>query len=90
MVDEDMTKDIKVLKSQKSSDTYLFLDKSKCFSELPEGLQHSFGLYETVLEMELSPSTKLARAKAKDVLVAIESKGFYLQLPPTLKEIKHG
>ena len=90
MADKDMTKGVKVLKSQKNSDTYIFLDKSKCFSELPEGLQKSFGSHETVLEIELSPSKKLARADAKDVLAAIESKGFYLQLPPSLKEMNNG
>ena len=90
MADKDMIKKVKVLKSQKNSDTYIFLDKNKCFSELPEGLQKSFGSHETVLEIELSPSKKLARAHAEDVLAAIESKGFYLQLPPSLKEIKHG
>ncbi len=90
MADQRVTRDVKVLKSQKKLDAYLFLDKTKSFSALPEGLQSSFGSYELVLEMELSPSKKLARADAKDVLAAIESMGFYLQLPPTLEEIENG
>ena len=90
MADQIMTRDVKVLKSQKKSDTYLFLDETKCFSELPEGLQSSFGSYELVLEMELSSSKKLARADAKAVLEAIDSMGFYLQLPSTIEEIENG
>ncbi len=85
-----MNRDIKVFKSKKKSDTYVFVDKTKCFSELPEGLQSSFGPYELVLEMALSPSRKLARVSGKEVLAAIESIGFYLQLPPGLNEIENG
>jgi uncharacterized protein YcgL (UPF0745 family) len=32
----------------------------------------------------ITPDKKLARAIAKDVLAAIESQGFYLQMPPSL------
>jgi len=85
-----MTRNVKILKSLKKSDSYLFVDQNKNFSELPAELQKAFGSYDLVMEMELSPSKKLARAEAREVLAAIESVGFYLQLPPNLNEIQSG
>ena len=82
-----MKREIKVLKSLKKQYAYLFLDQSKNFADLPSELQRSFGDTSLVLEMELSLTSKFARAKPENVLMAIEEKGFYLQLPPTLDDM---
>ena len=87
---DDKSINVKVFKSLKKSDTYLYAHYSQNFEELPSGLRESFGQYELVLEMQLSPEKKLARADATQVLSAIESRGFYLQLPPTLDELSNG
>ena len=87
MVPPIKSQEIKVFKSLKKLDTYLYVDKLKNFEELPSGLRDSFGQYELVLEMELSPARKLARAEANQVLSDIALKGFYLQLPPTIDEL---
>ena len=89
MVPPIKSQEIKVFKSLKKLDTYLYLDKSQNFEELPSGLRDSFGQYELVLEMELSPERKLARADANQVLADIASKGFYLQLPPSINELRN-
>ena len=81
--------EIKVFKSLKKLDTYLYLGKSQNFEELPNALRDSFGQYELVLEMELSPERKLARADTNQVLADIALKGFYLQLPPTIDELSN-
>ena len=81
--------EIKVFKSLKKLDTYLYLDKSQNFEELPNALRDSFGQYELVLEMELSSERKLARADTNQVLSDIALKGFYLQLPPTIDELSN-
>mgnify|MGYP001280571493 FL=1 len=81
--------EIKVFKSLKKLETYLYVDKSQNFEELPSGLRDSFGQYELVLEMELSPERKLARADTNQVLADIALKGFYLQLPPTIDELSN-
>lgn len=81
--------EIKVFKSLKKLDTYLYLDKLQNFEELPSALRDSFGQYELVLEMELSPERKLARADTNQVLADITLKGFYLQLPPTIDELSN-
>ena len=89
MVPPIKNQEIKVFKSLKKLDTYLYVDKLKSFEELPSGLRDSFGQYELVLEMELSPARKLARADANQVLSDIAFKGFYLQLPPTIDELSN-
>ena len=89
MVDPKKNKEIKVFKSLKKLDTYLYLDKLQNFEELPCRLRDSFGQYELVLEMELSPERKLARADTTQVLSDIALKGFYLQLPPTIDELSN-
>ena len=87
---EQKNKEVKVFKSLKKPDTYLFVSKSQKFEDLPSELQDSFGQHELVLEMELSPERNLARADATRVLSAIASRGFYLQLPPTIDELSNG
>ena len=89
MVPPQKNQEIKVFKSLKKLDTYLYVDKLQNFEELPSGLRDSFGQYELVLEMELSPERKLARADTNQVLADIASKGFYLQLPPTIDELSN-
>ena len=81
--------EIKVFKSLKKLDTYLYVDKSQNLEELPSALRDSFGQYELVLEMVLSAERKLARADTNQVLSDIALKGFYLQLPPTIDELSN-
>ena len=82
--------EIKIFKNLKKPDTYLYVGKSQKLEDLPSELRDSFGQYELVLEMELSPERNLARADATQVLLAIASRGFYLQLPPTVEELSNG
>ena len=89
MVPPIKNQEIKVFKSLKKLDTYLYVDKLQNFEELPSGLRDSFGQYELVLEIELSPQRKLARADASLVLADIALKGFYLQLPPAIDELSN-
>ena len=89
MVPPITSQEIKVFKSLKKLDTYLYVDKSHNFEELPSALRYSFGQYELGLEMVLSAERKLARADTNQVLSDIALKGFYLQLPPTIDELSN-
>ena len=89
MVSSKQNQEIKVFKSLKKLDSYLYVDKSQNFEELPSALRDSFGQHELVLEMELSPERKLARADTNQVLADIALKGFYLQLPPSINELRN-
>mgnify|MGYP001201638256 CR=1 FL=1 len=87
---DQKNQEVTVFKSLKKPDTYLYVGKSQKIEDLPSELRDSFGQYELVLEMELSPERNLARADAAQVLLAIASRGFYLQLPPTIQELSDG
>jgi len=89
-VTDQKNQEVTVFKSLKKPDTYLYVGKSQKIEDLPSELRDSFGQYELVLEMELSPERNLARADAAQVLLAIASRGFYLQLPPTIQELSDG
>jgi len=72
-----------IYKSLKKDDLYLYLDQKDDFSKVPELLLSSFGRLEFVMDLELTPERKLAKEDAKKVLEALNSKGFFVQLPPT-------
>ena len=89
MVPSKKNQEIKVFKSLKKLDAYLYVSKLQNFEDLPSALRDSFGQYELVLEMVLSAERKLARADTNQVLSDIALKGFYLQLPPTIDELSN-
>ena len=54
-------------------------------------LATQFGTPQFVMELELDPERKLARADAKQVISDLESQGFHLQMPPRLDpDLYHG
>ena len=73
-----------IYKSLKKDDLYLYLNKKDDFSEVPEILFKSFGPMEFVMNLELTEERKLAREDAGKVLESLKSKGFFVQMPPTL------
>ena len=72
-----------IYKSLKHEGMYLFLDSREGFSRVPDTLLNTIGKTAKVTTLAVTPERKLARAKAKEVLLSIRDKGFYLQLPPT-------
>ena len=53
-------------------------------SVLPAELLQRFGRPVFTLMLKLWPGRKLAQAEAAAVLDAVQTQGFYLQMPPTL------
>lgn len=49
---------------------------------MPEALAAAFGRATFVMDLELSESRKLARANVLHVMDSIETKGFFIQVPP--------
>lgn len=74
-----------VFKSPRKSEMYLYLTDPQGFGSLPKGLRDAFGTPELVMELDLHPDRRLARADIGEVLNALNSLGFYLQLPPKLE-----
>lgn len=73
-----------IYKSLKKDELYLYLNRKDDFSDIPEPLFKSLGQLEFVMELELTPERKLAREDAKKVIDSLNSKGFFVQLPPTI------
>lgn len=73
-----------VYKSQRRADTYVFLSARDAFDRLPEPLRASLEPLQFVLDVALTPGRKLARANSEEVRGNLASRGFHLQLPPSL------
>ncbi len=71
-----------VYKSLKHADMYIYLRKEDGYDELDEALRHAFGAAEFVIELDLTPESRLARFEALDVISELEINGYFLQMPP--------
>ena len=71
-----------VYKSQRKSDTYVYLRERDGFGLIPEPLRASLGGLAFVLELELAPERKLAREDVMVVRTNLAARGFHLQFPP--------
>lgn len=49
---------------------------------VPEVLRNAFGHATFVMHIELTETRKLARANVLHVMDSIETKGFFIQMPP--------
>ena len=74
----------KVFRSDKKSETYLYLAAGCEFADLPAELQQHFGEPAFVMSLKLSADRKLARVDVEKVLQGLQESGYYLQLPPKL------
>lgn len=52
------------------------------FSRVPEPLLVLLGPLELVMELELTPNRKLARVDRDLLCAELDTKGYYLQMPP--------
>lgn len=71
-----------VYKSLRKADTYVYLASRDDFAPLPEPVRAQLGGLEFVLEVELTPERRLARADVAQVRDALAERGFFLQVPP--------
>ena len=77
-----MSRLVKIYKSPRKPDMYLYVDYVEALSRVPQALLDRFGEPKEALSLELTPQRSLARANAQQVLDQIESTGYYLQMPP--------
>ncbi len=76
-----------IYRSPKEEGLYLYVDKTDDLSRVPEELLKRFGKPELAMRLLLDPQRKLARADTTKVLQAVETQGFYLQLPPSKESL---
>ncbi len=62
---------------------YLYVRAGMDTGALPPALLKQVGELTEVMELSLSPESKLARAKVTLVLEKLATDGFYLQMPPS-------
>lgn len=71
-----------VYKSLRMADVYIFLRAQDDFDLLPAALRAQFGELAFVIEIELSPTRKLARENVEAVMANLSAQGYHLQFPP--------
>lgn len=76
-----------VYKCQRKDDTYVYLAERDAFDVLPVPLKASLGSLQLVLEVALTDDRRLARADAAQVRAELRSRGFYLQVPPSVTSL---
>lgn len=74
-----------IYKSLKKEQTYLYIAKRDKFENVPEQLLTMFGKPELLMAINLAKQKKFAIADIDKVREAILKDGFYLQLPPPVK-----
>src|SRR3569623_1498554 len=71
-----------IYKSLKKPDNYLYVEKQGDFSKVPAPLLQLLGTLEWVMDIDISPDSKLARAAAAQQCRQLEELKNNLQLPP--------
>ncbi|MBN2865997.1 MAG: YcgL domain-containing protein [Thiotrichales bacterium] len=73
---------VSVFKSPKKNELYLYVPQEDGLEKLPKEILVIFGEPAHVLDVELNPEKKLARVKTSEVLAALSSRGYFMQMPP--------
>ena len=82
-----MRKICQVFRSSRKQEMYLYVEKSRGVEDVPAVLLAQFGEPEELMVLVLSAEKKLARVNAAEVMMQIETNGYYLQMPPTSAEL---
>lgn len=73
---------VSAFRSPKKEELYLFVEQELDLEELPPELLVMFGEPLHVIDFELTATRKLPRVDAAEVLAGIQSKGYFVQVPP--------
>ncbi|RUO37221.1 hypothetical protein CWE13_04450 [Aliidiomarina shirensis] len=73
---------VRILRSPKKADTYLYLPLKADIAELPEVLQKLFTPEQLVTKLSITPERQLARISGVKLLEHLNTEGYYLQVPP--------
>lgn len=79
---------ISIYKNLKKEGMYLYVSKENGLSKIPDALLSLFGTPTLVTYMLVTEDKKFAKFTAKDLLTALNEKGFYLQMPEPLEEYR--
>ena len=71
-----------VYRSNRKAGTYLFVEDAEDLGNLPDDLKARLEPLEWVMAIDLAERETLAATRPATVIDSIESRGFFLQLPP--------
>ncbi|MBF7686994.1 YcgL domain-containing protein [Acinetobacter rathckeae] len=81
-----------IYRSSKKDEMYVYIATDKKTHEvvegvdllevLPEAMRQAFGRATFVMNLELTQERKLARANTLHVLDSLQTRGFFIQMPP--------
>ena len=71
-----------IYRSPKKEGMFLYVAKRDQFDSVPEALRQMFGKPQFVMLFNLTGEKQLKRSKNEEVLQAIQTQGFFLQMPP--------
>ncbi len=71
-----------VYKSVRKPGAYAYLARRDEFDVLPAAARAVLGQLAFVMELELTPQRRLARAAASEVMSSLAAHGFFIQMPP--------
>lgn len=76
-----------IYKCSKRADTFLYVEKADDFSKVPEELRKLIGTPKLFMTLDLDGRKKLGVAELAKVKNELLENGFYLQLPPPVKNL---
>jgi len=76
-----------IYKCSKRADTFLYVEKADDFSKVPEELRKLIGTPKLFMTLDLDGRKKLGVAELEKVKNELLENGFYLQLPPPVKNL---
>ena len=71
-----------IYRSKRKDELYLFLAKEDDFECVPEEIRKNLGHMEKAMELDITPTSTLARSDAEQVIKNLKEHGFHIQLPP--------
>lgn len=78
-----------IYKSSKKDEMYLYVIRPEHQEEgadplavVPEAMRGAFGRETFVMDLELTESRKLARVNVLHVMDSLQTRGFFVQMPP--------
>ncbi len=74
---------VSAFKSPKKEELYLFIPKESGIDSLGDELLVMFGKPEHIIDFELTPEKKMPRSDAAKIYEALQTKGYFMQMPPT-------
>lgn len=77
---------VDIYKCSAKNEMYVYVNRSEGLTRVPEQLLSRLGKTGKVMTIPLHESRNLARADIATVLAALQTNGFYLQMPPAETE----